>query len=63
MVMAEFQNLVNEAKREVPEITPEDLKSMQDSGEDVTVIDVRSRGQCQGRNPRRSEHSAWLIGA
>jgi rhodanese-related sulfurtransferase len=43
MVMAEFQNLVNEAKREIREITPEDLKSMQDSGEDVTVIDVRER--------------------
>ena len=43
MVMPEFHNLVNEAKREIQEITTEELKGMQSSGEDVTVIDVRER--------------------
>jgi rhodanese-related sulfurtransferase len=40
MVMPEFHALVNEAKKEIKEITPAELKNMQ--GE-VTVIDVRER--------------------
>ena len=43
MVMPEFQALVNEAKREIKEIGPAELKSMRQSGEDVLVIDVRER--------------------
>jgi rhodanese-related sulfurtransferase len=43
MVMPEFKNLVDEAKREIREISPEELKKMQSAGEDVTLIDVRER--------------------
>jgi len=43
MVMPEFHAMVNEAKKEIQEIRPEDLKAMQQNGEDVIVIDVRER--------------------
>jgi rhodanese-related sulfurtransferase len=43
MVMPEFHALVEEAKKEIQEIGPADLKKMQQGGEDVTVIDVRER--------------------
>jgi rhodanese-related sulfurtransferase len=41
MALPEFQQLVNEAKKEIKEITPADLKKMQGSGEDFVLIDVR----------------------
>jgi rhodanese-related sulfurtransferase len=41
MALPEFQQLVNEAKKEIKEITPADLKKMQASGEDFVLIDVR----------------------
>ena len=43
MVMPEFHALVNEAKKEIQEISAEDLKKLQHSGEDLIVIDVRER--------------------
>jgi len=43
MPMPEFHELVNEAKKEIKEISPDDLKQMQSSGEDFTLIDVRER--------------------
>jgi rhodanese-related sulfurtransferase len=43
MVMPEFQALVNEAKKEIQEISADDLKKLQQSGDDLIVIDVRER--------------------
>ena len=43
MVMPEFQQLVNEAKKEVREINVGDLKKMQQGGEDFALIDVRDK--------------------
>lgn len=43
MALPEFKQIVDEAKREIKEITPADLKKMQQSGEDFTLIDVRER--------------------
>jgi len=43
MVMPEFHALVNEAKKEIQEIGPEDLKKMQQSGDDFILIDVRDQ--------------------
>ena len=40
-MMPEFTQLVNEAKKEVQEIGPAELKQMQQSGEDFVLIDVR----------------------
>src|SRR5438874_1245546 len=43
MVMPEFHALVNEAKKEIQEIGPEDLKKMQQSGDNFILIDVREQ--------------------
>jgi rhodanese-related sulfurtransferase len=43
MVMPEFHALVNEAKKEVQEIGPRDLSSLQQQEKDLIVIDVRER--------------------
>ena len=43
MVMPEFHALVDEAKRDVQEIGPRDLSSLQQQGKDLVVIDVRER--------------------
>ncbi len=43
MTMPEFHALVNEAKKEIQEIGPQELKKMQQSGEDFALIDVRER--------------------
>ena len=43
MVMPEFKMLVDEAKKQIKEITPADLKQMQQSGEDFTLLDVRDK--------------------
>lgn len=45
MVMQEFHVLVNEAKKEIQEITPADLKKMQRSGDDFVLIDVREKDE------------------
>jgi rhodanese-related sulfurtransferase len=41
MPLPEFKKLVDEAKSQIDEIGPSDLKHMQQSGEDFTLIDVR----------------------
>jgi rhodanese-related sulfurtransferase len=41
VALPEFQKLVDEAKKEIHEIGPADLKQMQESGEDFVLIDVR----------------------
>jgi rhodanese-related sulfurtransferase len=45
MPIPEFHELVSEAKKEIHEINVSDLKTMQQGGEDFSLIDVRdSRG-------------------
>jgi rhodanese-related sulfurtransferase len=39
--MPEFKQLVDEAKSQIKEIGPEELKKMRQSGEDFTLVDVR----------------------
>lgn len=41
MPMPEFKQLVDEAKSQIKEIGPEELKKMRQSGEDFTLVDVR----------------------
>ena len=41
MPLPEYKQLVDEAKKEIQEIDPADLKRMQQSGEDFELIDVR----------------------
>lgn len=43
MPMPEFQQLVNEAKKQIQEIGPADLKKMQQAQEDFILVDVRER--------------------
>ena len=43
MAMAEFNQLCDEAKKEIEEITPDDLRIMQSSGEAFALIDVREK--------------------
>jgi adenylyltransferase/sulfurtransferase len=41
MPLPEYNQLVNEARKEIKEISPVDLKHMQQAGESFTLIDVR----------------------
>lgn len=43
MAMPEFKQLVSEAKKEIQEIGPEDLRRMQSSAQDFALIDVREK--------------------
>jgi len=43
MVMPQFKTLVEEAKKQVQEIDVRQLKRMQASGEDFSLIDVRDK--------------------
>jgi rhodanese-related sulfurtransferase len=43
MTLPEFKQLVDEARSQISEIGPNDLRRMQQSGEDFTLIDVRER--------------------
>ena len=45
MTLPEFKRIVDAAKREIKEITVADLKRMQHSGENFTLIDVRERDE------------------
>ena len=52
MSLPEFKQLVNEAKSQISEIGTNDLRRMQQSGEDFTLIDVRERDeQAKGTIP------------
>ncbi len=56
MPMPELEQLLNEAKKEIQEIGPVDLKHMQQSGEEFVLIDVRepeevSKGTIAGAIP------------
>lgn len=41
----EFQQLVNEAKKEIKEVDVRELKRMQQAGEDFALIDVRQENE------------------
>ena len=41
MTLPEFKQLVDEAKSQIKEITADDVRRMQQSGEDFLLIDVR----------------------
>src|SRR4051812_24431652 len=43
MPIPEFHELVSEAKKEIHEINVSDLKTMQQGGEDFSLIDVRDK--------------------
>jgi rhodanese-related sulfurtransferase len=47
MPLPEFKQLVDEAKSQISEIGPDELKQMQQSGEGFTLIDVRERDKQQ----------------
>ena len=56
MTLPEFHQLVDEAKKEIQEISPAELKKMQQAGEDFVLIDVREpdetgRGMIPGAVP------------
>jgi len=41
--LPEFKQLVDEAKSQIKEINSDDLRHMQQTGEEFTLIDVRER--------------------
>src|SRR5436305_1071530 len=43
MVMPEFHALVNDAKKEIKEIDVDELKRMQQAGENFTLLDIRDK--------------------
>jgi rhodanese-related sulfurtransferase len=52
MPLPEFKKLVDEAKSQISEIKPAELRHMQQAGEDFTLIDVRERDeQAKGTIP------------
>jgi rhodanese-related sulfurtransferase len=56
MPLPEYKQLVDEAKREIKEIQPDDLKNMQQKKENFTLIDVRepdevAQGKISGAEP------------
>jgi len=52
MPLPEFKQLVDEAKAQVSEICADDLRHMQQSGEDFILVDVREREeQAKGTIP------------
>jgi len=46
MSLPEFKKLVDEAKAQIREIDPGELKRMIDAGEDFSLIDVREPDEC-----------------
>jgi rhodanese-related sulfurtransferase len=52
MPLPEFKQLVDEARSQISEIGPDELRRMQQSGEDFTLVDVRERDeQAKGTIP------------
>jgi rhodanese-related sulfurtransferase len=58
MPMPEFNQLCNEAKREIQEIDIPSLKSMQQGGEDFELIDVREPDEVQRGTIPGAKHIA-----
>jgi hypothetical protein len=53
MPLPEYKQLVDEAKREIKEIDPDELKRMQEQKQNFTLIDVREPGRGGGRRDCR----------
>ena len=52
MPLPEFKQLVDDARSQISEIGPDELRRMQQSGEDFTLVDVRERDeQAKGTIP------------
>jgi len=52
MPLPEFKQLVDEARSQITEIDPDDLRRLQQSGQDFVLIDVRERDeQAKGTIP------------
>ncbi len=47
MPLPEFKQLVDEAKAQITEISADDLKRMQQTGQEFTLIDIRERDEQQ----------------
>ena len=62
MVMPQFKALVEEAKKQVREISVDQLKQMQGSGEDFSLIDVREKEDAdQGMIPNAVNVSRGML--
>ncbi len=62
MPLPEFQQLCNEAKKEIKEIDVPTLKKMQQSGQDFDLIDVRETDEVQrGTIPRAIHLSRGVL--
>lgn len=62
MVMPEFKALVDEAKKEIQEISSADLERMQQNGEDFTLLDVRDKQDAdKGMIPRAVNISRGML--
>lgn len=46
MPLPEFKRIVDEAKAQIKEINPSELKRMLDANEDFALIDVREPDEC-----------------
>jgi len=52
MSLPEYKKIVDEARAQIEEISPADLRRMRESGEDFTLIDVREADeQARGTIP------------
>lgn len=56
MPLPEFKQLVEEAKKEIEEIGPEELQRMQRAGEDFLLLDVREGEEAQKGMIRGAVH-------
>lgn len=62
MALPEFHALVNEAKKEIQEISSADLKRLQQGGEDFILIDVREKSDAdQGMIPNAVHVSRGML--
>ena len=62
MPLPEFKQLVDEAKSQITEISADELKRMQQAGEDFTLIDVREREeQARGAIPGAVEMPRGIV--
>jgi len=62
MVLPEFHQLIDAAKRQIKEISVSDLKRMQQSRENFTLVDVRERDeQSRGTIPGAVELPRGIV--